>query len=82
MTGHGPVSAVRGFRNYYRDHSHLKRGFILCGVAFAVACVGGVLVTTGLPGVAVPVYVVAAAVLIVALVRLVRDARAEHSTAP
>ena len=36
----------------------------------------------GLPWEALPVYVVAAAILIIALVRLVRDARAGSPTAP
>ena len=80
--GYGPVSALRRFRDYLRDHSHLRTGLILCGVAFVVACVGGALVTAGLAWFALPVYVVAAAILIMAVVRLVRDARAGGPTAP
>jgi hypothetical protein len=80
--GYGPVSGLRGFRDYFRDHSYLRTGFVLCGVAFVVACVGGALVTTGLAWFALPVYVVAAAILIMAVVRLVRDARAGSPTAP
>jgi hypothetical protein len=80
--GYGPITALRRFRDYFQDHSHLKTGFLLCAVAFAVACVGGALITAGLPWVALPAYVAAAAILILAVVRLVRDARAESPTAP
>ena len=80
--GYGPVSALRGFRDYYRDHSHLRTGFMLCGVAFVVACAGGALVMAGLPGFALPVYVLAVAILVVAVVRLIQDGRAGSPTAP
>jgi hypothetical protein len=80
--GYGPVSALRGWRDFFRDHGHLRAGFILCGVALGVACIGGALVMAGLPWGALPVYVVAAAILTTALVRLIRDARAGNPTAP